>query len=253
MAKIFRRTRFEMFKSGKTTDYLKYAVGEIFLVVIGILIALQINNWNQEAKNERKIKSIFIEVLNDLADDIWEANRVIKFYETKDSLTDYVLNNKLKPADFEGETPYYTLILNRRSVQTNRNGFENLMRNVDKVPEQYDSLIVPLKKLYIRDAARMEAFQKSTTEIIDKTLEKYAANYEWFSRSTDDYLEKWRDYQLNDPLYKNEVRLYQIITVRNLLLMLNQFRKDAILSYKDLHAIVNPGEELPDFIFPSTN
>ncbi|MDZ7614453.1 MAG: hypothetical protein U5K51_12705 [Flavobacteriaceae bacterium] len=34
-------------QAGKTTNYLKYAVGEIILVVIGILIALQVNNWNE--------------------------------------------------------------------------------------------------------------------------------------------------------------------------------------------------------------
>jgi hypothetical protein len=38
-------------KTGKTSKYLKYAIGEIVLVVIGILIALQINNWNEQRKN----------------------------------------------------------------------------------------------------------------------------------------------------------------------------------------------------------
>jgi len=36
----------------KTSKYFKYAIGEIVLVVIGILIALQINNWNEESKNK---------------------------------------------------------------------------------------------------------------------------------------------------------------------------------------------------------
>lgn len=37
----------------KTGNYLKYAIGEIILVVIGILIALQINNWNENRKNDK--------------------------------------------------------------------------------------------------------------------------------------------------------------------------------------------------------
>jgi hypothetical protein len=41
-------------KSGKTTKYFKYAIGEIILVVIGILIALQINNWNENRKERRQ-------------------------------------------------------------------------------------------------------------------------------------------------------------------------------------------------------
>jgi len=49
-------------ETGKTVKYLKYAIGEIVLVVVGILIALSINNWNEE----RKSNLTEIEVLNDL-------------------------------------------------------------------------------------------------------------------------------------------------------------------------------------------
>jgi len=48
MIKLFRNIRKKLLEQGKTANYLKYAIGEIVLVVIGILIALQINNWNQE-------------------------------------------------------------------------------------------------------------------------------------------------------------------------------------------------------------
>ncbi|MFZ1791355.1 MAG: DUF6090 family protein [Saprospiraceae bacterium] len=48
MIKLFRNIRQSLLAEGKTTKYLKYATGEIILVVIGILIALQINNWNSE-------------------------------------------------------------------------------------------------------------------------------------------------------------------------------------------------------------
>jgi len=58
MIKFFRKIRQQLLKEGKTTNYLKYAVGEIVLVVIGILIALQINNWNSERINLNKKKSI---------------------------------------------------------------------------------------------------------------------------------------------------------------------------------------------------
>jgi hypothetical protein len=56
MIKFFRNIRQSLIKEGKTTNYLKYAIGEIVLVVIGILIALQINNWN--TKRLEKIEEI---------------------------------------------------------------------------------------------------------------------------------------------------------------------------------------------------
>lgn len=50
MIKFFRKIRKGLLPEGKTARYLKYAIGEIVLVVIGILIALQINNWNESRK-----------------------------------------------------------------------------------------------------------------------------------------------------------------------------------------------------------
>ncbi|WP_242130586.1 DUF6090 family protein [Aestuariivivens marinum] len=62
MIKFFRNIRKSLLNQGKTTKYLKYAIGEIILVVIGILMALQINNWNEERKNS-KLKNTYKESL----------------------------------------------------------------------------------------------------------------------------------------------------------------------------------------------
>jgi hypothetical protein len=67
MIKFFRKIRQNLIMQDNTTKYFKYAIGEIILVVIGILIALQINNWNQERilKIEEKtiVKNIHKEYL----------------------------------------------------------------------------------------------------------------------------------------------------------------------------------------------
>ena len=75
MIKIFRNIRKKLLAENKSviknTNYIKYALGEIVLVVLGILIALQINNWNENRKNSDlyysyllRLKEDFTNILN---------------------------------------------------------------------------------------------------------------------------------------------------------------------------------------------
>ena len=60
MLKFFRKIRYNLMETGKTSKYLKYALGEIILVVIGILIALQLNTWNENRKDRNLEKEFLI-------------------------------------------------------------------------------------------------------------------------------------------------------------------------------------------------
>ncbi|MBO0329850.1 DUF6090 family protein [[Muricauda] lutisoli] len=66
MIKFFRNIRKSLLNEGKTGKYLKYALGEIILVVIGILIALQINNWNENRKLENSKVNLMLSIKKEL-------------------------------------------------------------------------------------------------------------------------------------------------------------------------------------------
>ena len=70
MFRIFRKMREEILLGEKTRRYLSYAVGELVLVAFGILIALQINNWNEGRIEQRQISDYAHALINDLERDL---------------------------------------------------------------------------------------------------------------------------------------------------------------------------------------
>lgn len=74
MISFFRKIRHNLLNEGKSVRYFKYAIGEILLVVIGILIALQINDW----RNEQRIKSDETATLTKLVGDLKTDNKRFK-------------------------------------------------------------------------------------------------------------------------------------------------------------------------------
>ncbi|WP_298496614.1 DUF6090 family protein [uncultured Algibacter sp.] len=69
MIKFFRKIRRNLLSEGKTGKYFKYAIGEIVLVVIGIVIALQINNWNEKRKSDNILENYYHQIITELAKD----------------------------------------------------------------------------------------------------------------------------------------------------------------------------------------
>ena len=69
MINFFRKTRKKLADDNKFLKYSRYAIGEIVLVVIGILIALSINNWNQNRLKQEQFESILVKIQNDIISD----------------------------------------------------------------------------------------------------------------------------------------------------------------------------------------
>ncbi|WP_445749929.1 DUF6090 family protein [Polaribacter sp.] len=100
MIKFFRKIRQKLLSENKFSKYLVYAVGEILLVVIGILIALQINNWNENRKIEKLELSLLKEMQENLRADIQDINTNIGYHERGIQSANIILQS------FEKNLPY---------------------------------------------------------------------------------------------------------------------------------------------------
>lgn len=82
MFSFFRKIRKSLINEGKTARYFKYAIGEILLVVIGILIALQLNNWNEQRKLATEETKMLTNLQLEIKDDIISLDNAIEVYQS---------------------------------------------------------------------------------------------------------------------------------------------------------------------------
>ncbi len=95
-------------ETGKTGKYLKYAIGEIVLVVIGILIALQINNWNENKKSARLAETYIKDIRQDLIQDTIMFNAALKRANQTIAKNKAILN--FKQTDFVSKDSLYSML-----------------------------------------------------------------------------------------------------------------------------------------------
>jgi len=92
MLKFFRTIRKKLIEEDNVRKYLLYAIGEILLVVIGILIALQVNNWNEERIERNQEVKILREIRNDLESNYVEIEEIYLSIDQKLSDTNTLLS-----------------------------------------------------------------------------------------------------------------------------------------------------------------
>lgn len=184
MIKFFRKIRQQLLSENKFSRYLTYAIGEIILVVIGILIALQINNWNEKQKEKAlmttNIRSIGTEIQTDLnnikeiirlLDEQSNAARIlIPIMESKDKIIKDSLAFILDFNSFTG-----TPIISERS---NTWDYLNASGVVSEFPDA--ELLKMLQEYYIKFQVVVTNFQNSANPT---RLELRQLKYELFSDS----------------------------------------------------------------------
>ena len=130
MIKFFRKIGYDLMEKNKTGKYVKYAIGEIVLVVIGILIALQINNWNEGQKSkalEKNMLENLVENLEQNCDKLQSQIHSISFYRKSGSVIISAIENKLIDQD-SLENYFHIALMNTSGIGLSETGY-NVIKN----------------------------------------------------------------------------------------------------------------------------
>lgn len=246
MIKFFRKIRQNLLAEGKTGKYFKYAIGEIVLVVIGILIALSINNWNQRKNNEEKITSILKEIQSDILIDLKTSNMIFDYQIFTDSISKNVLNNKYIPEDIRNGN-FQAIGYNYRDFTTTSNGFDNLSNNLNNVPEKYKHLLPEIKYLYVSLKTTIDVYNAKIRSVVYKSIDD-SSNFNWYQdmlkgKENNELI----DYYLNDVKYKNLVATYMGYR-GNIFQISNEYRVKAIDLYLKINEAINSTVTVPEIV-----
>ncbi len=233
MIKFFRKIRHKLISgnlSGRQADklsrYLFYAIGEIVLVVIGILIAVSINDWNNDRKQKAEIHQLLMAFEKDLITNIEDATQVLNVSRRKDSLIMMVLNNQVTKEDYENKR-LASIILSYNRITTTQ---ENLIKLLNR-EEQMSSELQPLLKSLKRYQSLIDLYshqQERLSNYVATQTAFFTENMEWFSTYMQSGDERAVAYFLNDPIYKNKVSHYQVMLTRNYAPSIAEYRNRAI-------------------------
>lgn len=154
MIKFFRRIRLKLLGEGKLNKYILYAVGEILLVVIGILIALQINNLN-EVKKEQNLANTYLENLKlDLKADINALELALtdlNFFEKEGYYSLHILEEKIKEIDTIKFLKSLVFNNHYHLHQPSTSTYEDLISSGNIKLIQDNELKVELSKYYLKN------------------------------------------------------------------------------------------------------
>ena len=111
MIKFFRRIRKTLFIENRFDKYLLYAIGEIILVMIGILLALQVNNWNESRKNEQVEIQLYHNIITDLKTERGVIERKIYSLKQHQNLHFQLYDETQEIAEYDPLTYYKDLYI----------------------------------------------------------------------------------------------------------------------------------------------
>ena len=207
MIPFFRKIRKKFADNNKPMKYMRYAIGEIVLVVVGILIALSFNNWNQNVANKLKAATILEQIERELLEDVQYALKLNLRWQQQDSIYNIAISDSVS-IDMYRKYPrlsYLTFYTEQNIIQMN--GFELLKQNANLIDKSLNPLLSKMSKMYTYYSQEFAFNLQGDGDFSRHYNYEMAKDYTWFYKSK--LSDEWLEYFATSSAYKNQLWLYK--------------------------------------------
>lgn len=240
MIKFFRKIRQQMLSENKFSKYLLYAIGEIVLVVIGILIAVSINNWNSNRKQQQEIQQLFRAFEQDLITNIEAGNETLEWGVWKDSIIRLVLGKEVTEETYQN-IEFGALTMNYTTTVTIRDNLDKILEKEDQISSELQPLLHSLK-LYKGRIEECQQYEEVVTHQVAEHIKFFSDNMEWFAAYLETGDKRGVEYFLTDPFYLNRVAIYRAVMIEDYISNVGIARNRALGLLYDLQRVIDKGE-----------
>jgi len=215
MIKFFRHIRKDLMEKNKTGKYFKYAIGEIVLVMIGILLALQVSNWNDHRKNKKYEQEILLLIDQNLKSDSLSLSIELKKAKKAVLLTDRLIEQVAFGNYNDSLNAWMGSIINFERFKSQSSAFEVLKaKGIDIITE--NKLQLALISYY--DDSLYKVYQ--ALEDVEQSFQD-----DWTPVLKQDFLDfKWREF--SQPI--NSKAFFEKTSTITLFKLYNDNRKGAV-------------------------
>jgi len=216
-----------MIAKSKVRNYILYAIGEILLVMIGILLALQVNNWNEKRNKKKQLNAILSAVSFDLATDTLAANQVIDYYEQNHENSLRIINKEISMDNYKECPSCPSLVTIYKPMPIQKKGFELLRNFSNQESVQNDSLVTNISQFYTSFITLIDDSNAFVKNEVLNNLNSFK-DYDWFVIWTQGkYNQKMIHYFAESEDYRKRVAAHNVLAAQNHLRFVQAYKLNA--------------------------
>ena len=249
MIRFFRNVRKRLLPENNFSRYLLYAIGEIILIVVGIMIALQLDNYNAEKKQDAEMRQMLQEFRLELESNIFNSQRVLQQYKIKDSLIRLHLCNAIpKEAISNQFVGHFYIGVNQFLFPPDREILSKILLNLENLPEALAEMKFELRTLNnyydeIEDNnIRLAEISRTEVDYRAKNISWIHKLWNWSPEKDPELNESILAYIFENPKYKNQLHQYWNSIARNSTPDLIGLRQNMIAHLETISAYLSPNE-----------